>query len=119
MKPTPRSPHEQLRRLLAGKGHEHGEFRWHHVLGLVMQVAAARSAESARLLGEIAEFEGRLVFDGRHGHPHAMPPADLLRIMAVQILAGWDRVRYRRTIRRAARVSQSHAARAIAQRLAG
>lgn len=111
------TPHESLRLLLASQESEAGRFRWHHVLALITKVAEDRSEESAALLQEIAEFEGRVVFDGRHGHPHSLPPADLLRILAVQLLAQWDRARFRPVIARAGEVAQTHPARAIARRL--
>ncbi|HEV8613378.1 MAG TPA: hypothetical protein VGQ73_07695 [Gemmatimonadales bacterium] len=115
--PSTPAPHLLLRQLLAGQGPEDGKFRWHHVLALMAKVGEKRSADSAALLQEIAEFEGRLVFDGRHGHPHSMPPADLLRILAIQMLAQWDRTKYRAAIVRAGEVAQTHPARAIARRL--
>ncbi|MGH7562647.1 MAG: hypothetical protein ACRENB_16695 [Gemmatimonadales bacterium] len=113
------NPHDLLRRLLAGKGHADGEFHWHHVLRLMQEVRASRSADSDALLQEIAEYEGHLVFDGRHGHPHAMPPSDVLRTLAVQILAERNVKLHRKTIERAADIAQSHAARAIAREVLG
>lgn len=107
--------HDLLRRLLAGQGPGEGKFRWHHVLSLMERVRQDRSVVSAAVLQEIAEFDGRLMFDGVEGHPHSMPPADLLRSIAVQILAQWDLEKYRGTIGRAAEVSMSHPARSIAR----
>jgi hypothetical protein len=115
--PVRPTAHQSLRRLLAGQESAAGRFRWHHVLALVAKVAEDRSEESAVLLQEIAQFEGRVVFDGRYGHPHSLPPADLLRILAVQILARWDRAKYRSVIARAGRLAQTHPAREIARRL--
>ena len=111
------APHVLLHRLLAGQETGNGPFRWHHVLALIAKLREDRSEDSAAVLREIAEFEGRLVFDGRHGHPHSMPPADLLRTIAVQILAEWDLERYRESIVRAADLAFTHPARAIARRL--
>ncbi|HEY9383957.1 MAG TPA: hypothetical protein VIP80_10610 [Gemmatimonadales bacterium] len=111
--------HDLLRRLLAGQGHGAGEFRWHHVLSLLMRLREERSLDSATVLQEIAEFEGRLTFDGAEGHPHSMPPADLVRTIAVQILAEWDLEQYRDTIVRAADLALSHPARSIARQLVG
>jgi hypothetical protein len=48
-----------------------------------------------------------------------MPPADLVRTIAVQILAEWDLERYRDTIVRAADLALSHPARSIARQLVG
>jgi hypothetical protein len=94
--------HEHLRRLLAGGLIEGRRPRWEHALALLKAVSETRSADSEAVLREAALFDGRLVLDEEAGLPHAMAPEDMLRSLAAQTLALWDRRRHRDAIRHAA-----------------
>jgi len=89
--------HRRIRHVLTGTPHH-----WHHVLGAMQVVTARHTAGSVALLREVAQFAGRLALDESHGLPHAMPPEDLLRGLAVQALGRWDRSRHRDVIARVA-----------------
>ncbi len=85
--------HRCIRHVLTGTPHH-----WQHVLGAMQVVTGTRTAESAAVLREVARFEGRLALHPAQGLPHALPPEDLLRGLAVQALGRWDRSRHRDVI---------------------
>lgn len=96
----PREAHEHLHRLLDGK-HPAGAYNWHHVLAIVQEVSSRRTPAHERVLRRAAEFEGRFRLDPRAGLPHAMPPEEMVRAIAVRQLGTWDRKRHAAVIRRA------------------
>ena len=108
--------HQHLRRLLAGGLIEGRRPRWTHALSLMKAAGDERSAESEALMREIALFDGKLLLDEEAGLPHAMSPEDMLRSIAAQTLAGWDRRRHRDVIRHVAETSTSGLASAIVRR---
>ena len=113
--------HLHLERMLGAPVPEPGEpaYHWHHVLGALHAVCAEPSPESEAVLRRVAAFEGRYRLDPEAGLPHAMSPEDLLRSLAVQTLAQWDRERHRDVIARAAELSDSDHVAAIARSVLG
>lgn len=97
--------HEHLRRLLAGGLIEGRRPRWTHALWLMKAVGDQRSPESEALMREVALFNGKFVLDEEAGLPHSMSPEDMLRSIAAQTLAGWDRRRHRDVIRHVAKTA--------------
>ena len=81
-------------------------------------VSDERSAESEALLREVALFDGKFLLDEEAGLPHAMSPEDMLRSLAAQTLAKWDRRRHRDVIRQVSRTTSSGLAAAIVRRWA-
>ena len=108
--------HQHLRRLLAGGLIEGRRPRWTHALSLMKAVTDERSAESEALLREVALFDGKFLLDEEAGLPHAMSPEDMLRSLAAQTLAKWDRRRHRDVIRQVSRTASSGLAAAIVRR---
>ena len=96
------SPHQHLRRILAGDSLGGERYSWPHVLAVVQQVRETSSEDSQAVLREVASFAGRLTLDESQGLPHSMSPEDFLRWIAVQSLATWDLARHRDVIARAA-----------------
>lgn len=115
--------HLHLERMLAAPvpppGPGEPAYHWHHVLGALHAVCAEPSPESVEVLRRVAVFEGRYRLDEEAGLPHAMSPEDLLRSLAVQTLAQWDRERHRDVIARAAELSDSEHVAAIARSALG
>jgi hypothetical protein len=105
--------HQHLRRLLAGGLIEGRRPRWTHALWLMKTVGDQRSPESEALLREVALFDGKFLLDEEAGLPHAMSPEDMLRSIAAQTLAGWDRRRHRDVIRHVSKTAGSGLAAAI------
>lgn len=99
--------HDHLRRLLAGENAQGVRYRWHHALGLMHALSSDPSDETGQLLVEVALFEGRLALDETAGMPHSMPPEELLRALAIQLLARRDRAAHQRLFRRLARTVRS------------
>ena len=114
-KAKPREAHEHLHRLLDGT-HPAGAYHWHHVLAIVQEVSSRRTPAHERVLRRAAEFEGRFKLDPRAGLPHALPPEEMVRAIAVRQLGAWNRKRHAAVIRRAAAAANhertSHEARA-------
>lgn len=96
----PRAAHEHLHRLLDGT-HPPRAYHWHHVLAMVHEVSATRTPAHERVLRRAAEHDGRFELDPRSGMPHAMPPEEMVRCLAVRQLARWDRQKHAAVIRRA------------------
>ncbi|MEP6573240.1 MAG: hypothetical protein ABJD11_11120 [Gemmatimonadota bacterium] len=72
---------------------------WTGILAAIDQVTSAQSPESEELLHQVlTDYKGKLQLDDDAGHCHAMPPEDLLRLIAVQTLAGWDLKGHRNAI---------------------
>jgi len=108
--------HQHLRRLLAGGLIEGRRPRWTHALWLMKTVGEERSPESEALLREVALFDGKFLLDEEAGLPHSMSPEDMLRSIAAQTLAGWDRHRHRDVIRHVAKTAGPGLAAAIVRR---
>ncbi len=102
--PAPRAAHEHLHRLLDGH-HAPGEYHWQHVLAILHTVTGERTPAHERVLRRAAVHEGTLRLDPRAGLPHALPPEEMVRCVAVRQLAKWDREGHARAIRRAAAVA--------------
>jgi hypothetical protein len=94
-------PHQHLDRILRG-AHPPTRYHWHHVLGAMEWVCADQSDVHVKLLRRVATFEGSLRLNPSHGLSHALPPEEMLRLIAVQTLRGWHRTRHRDVIRQAA-----------------
>jgi hypothetical protein len=107
--------HEHLERMLTGTGPGSQPYTWQHVLGALQAVCGERSSESEAVLRKAASYEGRCQLDEGAGLPHSMSPEDLLRSIAVQSLAEWDRNRHRDVIARAAALADSEHVAAIAR----
>jgi len=91
--------HDHLRRLLFGPAAADEKPHWAGIVGALHTVAAERSEESEALLRSVlTDFRGHLELEPSEGLPHAMPPEDLLRSVAVQTLAAWDLPRHRDAI---------------------
>ena len=100
-----REAHEHLHRLLDGD-HPPGEYDWHHVLGVMHEVGSRRTPQHERALRRAALFEGRFNISRRAGLPHARPPEEMVRALAVRTLRRWDRHRHAATIRRASALAE-------------
>jgi hypothetical protein len=108
--------HEHLRRLLAGGLIEGRRPAWVHALALLKTVSETRSPESEAVLRDAARFDGKLLLDEEAGLPHAMAPEEMLRSLAAQTLAGWDRRRHRDVIRYASAPGRTALVRSILRR---
>ena len=108
--------HQHLRRLLAGGLIEGRRPKWTHALWLMKTVGDQRSPEAEALLREVARFDGKFLLDEEAGLPHSMSPEDMLRSIAAQTLAGWDRRRHRDVIRRVSSTAGPGLAAAIVRR---
>jgi len=60
-------------------------------------------------------FSAIAPLDPSRGLPHAMPPEDLLRLIAIQQLASWDRRRHRGVIRQVAEMAETESVRRLAR----
>ena len=92
--------HEHLHRLLDGT-HPPRAYHWHHVLAMVHEVSSTRTPAHERVLRRAAEHARPFELDPRSGMPHAMPPEEMVRCLAVRQLAKWDRTKHAAVIRRA------------------
>lgn len=110
--------HQHLRRLLAGGLIEGRRPKWTHALWLMKTVGDERSPESEALMREVALFDGKFLLDEEAGLPHSMSPEDMLRSIAAQTLAGWDRRRHRDVIRHVSKTAGPGLAAAIVRRWA-
>jgi len=110
--------HQHLRRLLAGGLIEGRRPRWTHALWLMKTVSEEQSPESEAVLREVALFDGKFLLDEEAGLPHSMSPEDMLRSIAAQTLAGWNRRRHRDVIRHVAKTTGPGLAAAIVRRWA-
>lgn len=91
--------HDHLRRVLFGPAIANEKHPWAGIMGALHTVTGERSEESEVLLRRVlTDFHGRLELESTEGLPHAMPPEDLLRSVAVQTLASWDLARHRDAI---------------------
>lgn len=97
---APAEAHEHLHALMDG-AHSQGAYHWHHVLAMVHEVSRERTPAHERALRRAAEHGGRFRLDERAGLPHAMPPEEMVRALAVRQLAKWDRKKHAAVIRRA------------------
>ena len=102
---TPVTAEGHLRRLLAGT-HPPRRYQWPHVLAIAQVVTADRSAVREGLLRRAALFQGTYRLDPSHGMPHAMPPEDVLRCIAVDALGKWDARKHRDVIQHVARTAE-------------
>ncbi|MEP7325490.1 MAG: hypothetical protein ABI836_06040 [Gemmatimonadota bacterium] len=109
--------HRHVQRLLNTPASGKPPYHWHQVLGMLTAVTQTRSAAGEAALRRIAVFSGKLRLDPSHGLPHAMPPEDLIRLVAIQQLARWDRRKHRDVICRAAEVTETDAVRRLAKAL--
>lgn len=90
-----------LRILLSGD-HSPRRYHWHHILGMMTAVCDERSAAHERVLRSVATFTGKYKIDPSHGLPHSMPPEELLRSLAAQTLASWNKSRHRALLKKVA-----------------
>jgi len=100
--------HDLLRRVIKrGSKQKHD---WHQVLGAVHRVVTKPTPESEKVLRKILDYDGEIGLSGRHV-PHALTPADMLRSLALQVLAmkdaGRDHPKHRGAIRRLRRRTSS------------
>jgi hypothetical protein len=101
---APLTAEAHLRRLLSGS--QSRTYQWHHVLAIAEAVTAKRTSRRETLLRRAALYEGTFRLDPSHGMPHAMPPEDVLRCIAVQALGKWDPRKHRDVILRVADVAE-------------
>lgn len=101
MAPRTLEPHHHLDRLLRGD-HPDTRYHWHHVLRVMEVVCGEHTTAHAEILRRVVTHDGRLRIHPSHGMPHALPPEEMLRLLAVQALSRWDRVRHRDVIQHAA-----------------
>ena len=105
MASRPLLPHHHLDRILRGD-HPSNHYHWHHVLRIMEVVCSEPRAEHVRLLYRVARFDGTLRLDPGHGLSHALPPEEMLRMLAVQALRAWHRTRHRDVIRHVAAATE-------------
>ena len=86
---APLTAEAHLQRLLSGSQSSR-TYQWHHVLAIAAAVTAKRTSRRETLLRRAALYQGTFRLDPSHGMPHAMPPEDVLRCIAVQALGKWD-----------------------------
>ena len=103
--------HDVLRRVLSRRARRHD---WHAVLQATHRIMERRTLESERLLARVLAFEGEVVLAGGY-LPHAMPAADMLRSLAIQTLARWNKRKHRGAIARIRDTTGSHHLAAIAK----
>jgi hypothetical protein len=72
------------------------------VLAIAQELTSGRSATREALMRRVALFQGRFAIDPTHGMPHAMPPEDIMRCIAVDALGTWDARKHRDVIRHVA-----------------
>lgn len=87
--PRTRAAHHHLGRMLTGR-HAPGEYHWHHVMGALHVVAATRTARHEAVLRRAAVATRPLAIHHGAGLPHALPPEEMVRSIAVQTLGRWD-----------------------------
>ena len=92
------SAEEHLRRLLGG-AHSTARYRWPQVLAIARALTTRRSARNEALLRRVALFSGTYRMDPTRGMPHAMPPEDVMRCIAVEALGRWNARKHRDVIR--------------------
>jgi hypothetical protein len=107
-------PHVRIGQLLAGQG---TRMRWPHVLGLLDQLRQDPSPEAENALVDAAMFDGEIRLDPGPGYPHSMPPEQLLKLLAIQLLARKNLSRHRKLIRRIATNAHSDRVRETALQL--
>jgi hypothetical protein len=105
------------RLLSAGlQGARHGAgYHWKNVLATAHAVTSGRTVRRERLLRRVALFRGKLPLDTRQGLPHALPPEEVLRCIAVQTLSQWDRKKHRDVIQRVADTAEHDLVASIAR----
>src|SRR5260221_11572620 len=92
----------------------HG-FDWHHIMDALREIAADHSPESEKGLRAILEFDGKVSLSPNSATSHAMAPEDMMRSIAIQSLAQWDKKKHRAAIARVSKKTSSHFLAAIAK----
>jgi hypothetical protein len=98
-------PHHHLDKLLRGE-HPANHYHWHHVLRVMEVVCGEETTSHVQVLRRVATFDGALRVHPSHGLSHALPPEEMLRMLAIQTLRGWHRTQHRDVIRHVAETSQ-------------
>lgn len=88
-------------------------YHWHQVLGILEALRQNRTPAAEAAFRRLARFRGRLRVDPSHGLPHAMSPEELVRFVAAQQLARWDRRRHRAVIREVSRRAETDVVRRV------
>lgn len=111
-RPTPAVHH--LRRLLEGH-HPDGAYHWQHVLAVLRAVTERRTAAHEAVLRAAAVSTRPLDIHPGQGLPHALPPEELVRRVAAQALAAWDRRAHRDVLRHVAANAEHDSVRRVAR----
>lgn len=106
--------HLRLHDLLSGNWKK---VHWPHVLGMIDELRQDPSPEAEAALVEAVTHEGEIRLDPGPGYPHSMPPEELLKLLALQLLARRNLSRHRKLIRRIAANARSERVRETARQL--
>jgi hypothetical protein len=88
-------------------------FHWQQILSSLNEVIAHHSSESEAVLRAILEYDGPVPINGS-ASSHSLSPEDMMRSIAIQTLAKWDKDKHKDLIEKVAKKTDSHLLAAIA-----